>query len=98
VIFVGYSEEDNREFNEDIYVMDDGTGVQRVTSGRPYEASPSFFPDVFSRVTFHGRSEQSELFVMGSDGANKTQITNTPREARAFSDPGLPRSHRPSKP
>ncbi len=33
----------------------------------------------FSRVTFDRRSKRSRLFVMGSDGANKRQITDTPR-------------------
>ncbi len=30
-------------------------------------------------MTFDGRSEQSELVVMRSDGTNKRQITDTPR-------------------
>ncbi len=182
LVFVGFSGEGEREFEQDIYVMnEDGTGVERVTRSRAYEASPSFFPDgqriaftsirftgqdgpaagsqedgaftpedltpeslargaagsketsavpeesievsvinadgsgrenltagpaydvlpafspsgdqiVFSKVTFDGRTERSDLFVMGSDGANKTQITDTPRafEYEADWQPVLP--------
>ena len=61
----------------------DGTEREDLTAGRAYDVLPSFSPSgdkiVFSRVTFDGRSERSELVVMDSDGANKEQITDTPR-------------------
>lgn len=61
----------------------DGTGREDLTAGRAYDILPAFSPSgdeiVFSRVTFDRRSESSELFVMGSDGADKRQITDTPR-------------------
>jgi Tol biopolymer transport system component len=46
LVFSAYSGEDDREFNQDIYVMNaDGTVVQRVTSGSACEFSPPSFPD-----------------------------------------------------
>lgn len=68
----------------EVSVIDaDGTGRENLTTGRAFDILPAFSPSgdriVFSKVTFDGRSENSELFVMGSNGANKTQITDTPR-------------------
>ncbi len=61
----------------------DGTGRKDLTAGRAYDVLPAFSPSgekiVFAKVTFDGRSEQSELVVMRSDGTNKRQITDTPR-------------------
>jgi len=61
----------------------DGTGRENLTASRAYDVLPAFSPSgdeiVFSRVTFDRGSESSELVVVGSDGANKTQITDTPR-------------------
>ena len=61
----------------------DGTGREDLTASRAHDILPAFSPSVdeivFSRVTFDRGSESSELFVMGSNGANKTQITDTPR-------------------
>jgi Tol biopolymer transport system component len=61
----------------------DGSGREDLTASRAYDVLPAFSPSgdriVFSRVTFSRRNESSELFVMGSDGANKTQITDTAR-------------------
>jgi Tol biopolymer transport system component len=46
LVFVGFSEEGEREFEQDTYVInEDGTEVERVTRSRAYEASPSFLPD-----------------------------------------------------
>jgi len=61
----------------------DGSGRENLTASRAYDILPAFSPSgdeiVFSRVIFDRRSERSALFVMGSDGANKRQITDTPR-------------------
>ncbi len=61
----------------------DGTGRRDLTAGRAYDVLPAFSPSgnriVFSRMTFDERSEKSELVVMRADGANKRQITDTPR-------------------
>lgn len=61
----------------------DGTGRRDLTSGRAYDVAPAFSPSgnkiVFSKMTFDWRSETSELVVMRADGANKRQITDTPR-------------------
>ncbi len=61
----------------------DGTGREDLTAGPAYDVLPAFSPSgdriVFSKMTFSRRSESSELFVMGSDGANKRQITDAPR-------------------
>lgn len=61
----------------------DGTGREDLTASRAYDILPAFSPSgdeiVFSKLTFDGRSEQSELVVMDSDGTNKRQITDTPR-------------------
>jgi TolB protein len=61
----------------------DGTGRENLTASRAYDVLPAFSPSgdeiVFSRVTFDRGSESSELVVVGSDGANKTQLTDTPR-------------------
>ena len=61
----------------------DGSGREDLTASRAYDVLPAFSPGgdeiVFSRATFDRRSEGSELFVMGSDGANKRQTTDTPR-------------------
>ena len=73
-----------------------GTGRQNLTAGPAYDILPAFSPSgdkiVFSKVTFDRRTERSELWVMGSDGANKTQITDTPRvfEYEADWQPVLP--------
>ena len=74
------------EFEEDVEVSvinADGTGRENLTAGRAYDVLPAFSPSgdqiVFSKVTFDRRSERAKLFVMGSDGANKTQITDTQR-------------------
>lgn len=60
-----------------------GTGREDLTEGPAYNILPAFSPSgdriVFSRVTFEGRTERSELFVMDSDGTNEEQITDTPR-------------------
>lgn len=73
-------------FQEDVEVSvinANGTGRKDLTTGRAYDVLPAFSPSgdeiVFSRVTFDRRSEESELVVMGSNGANKRQITDTPR-------------------
>ncbi|MDQ3316953.1 MAG: hypothetical protein M3522_06410 [Actinomycetota bacterium] len=80
------SKDHSGEFQEDVEVSminADGTGRKDLTAGPAYDILPAFSPSgdkiVFSKVTFEGRSEQSELFVMRADGANKTQITDTPR-------------------
>ena len=61
----------------------DGTGRRDLTASRAYDVAPVFSPSgekiVFSKMTFDRRSESSELFVMRADGANKRQITDTPR-------------------
>ena len=61
----------------------DGSGRKDLTMGRAYDILPAFSPTgdeiVYSRVSFNQRSERSELVVMDSTGANKTQITDTPR-------------------
>jgi hypothetical protein len=58
-------------------------GEGRPHRGPGHDFLPAFSPSgdeiVFSRVTFDRGSESSELVVVGSDGANKTQITDTPR-------------------
>jgi Tol biopolymer transport system component len=68
----------------------DGSGREDLTASRAYDVLPAFSPSgdeiVFSRVTFDRRTERSELFVMDSDGANKTQITDTPRAFEYGSD------------
>jgi Tol biopolymer transport system component len=59
----------------------DGTGRENLTASRAYDVLPAFSPSgdeiVFSKVTFDRRSEQSDLFLMDSDGANKRQLTDT---------------------
>jgi TolB protein len=61
----------------------DGTGRENLTASRAYDVLPAFSPSgdeiVFSKVTFDRRSEQSDLFLMDSDGANKRQLTDSPR-------------------
>jgi Tol biopolymer transport system component len=61
----------------------DGSGREDLTASRAYDILPAFSPSgdeiVFSKVTFSRRSEQSDLFLMDSDGANKRQLTDTPR-------------------
>jgi dipeptidyl aminopeptidase/acylaminoacyl peptidase len=63
----------------------DGTGRRDLTASPAYDAAPAFSPSgnkiVFSRMSF-GESEmsgKSDLIVMRADGANKRQITDTPR-------------------
>lgn len=60
-----------------------GTGRKDLTAGPAFDALPAFSPSgnriVFSKITFDARSEQSDLVVMRADGANKRQITDTPR-------------------
>ncbi len=80
LVFVGYSGEDERDFNEDIYVMDaDGSGLQRVTSTRGYESSPSFFPDG-ETIAFTKYTERngSDVFTMKLDGTGTTRLTDDP--------------------
>ena len=72
------------EENVEVSVMNaDGTGREDLTASRAYDILPAFSPSgdeiVFSRVTFDRRSEQSDLFLMDSDGANKRQLTDSPR-------------------
>jgi Tol biopolymer transport system component len=72
------------EFKQSIYVMNaDDSEREDLTPSRAYDILPAFPPSgdeiVFSRMTLDRRSESSESFVMGSDGTNKTQITDTPR-------------------
>jgi hypothetical protein len=61
----------------------DGAGRENLTASRAYDILPAFSPSgdeiVFSKVTFDRRSEQSDLFLMDSDGANKRQLTDTLR-------------------
>ena len=87
IVFVGYSGgdfgQDDGEFSQDIYVMnDDGTGVQRVTSGRAFEASPSFFPDgqriAFAKYTRDG----ADIFTTTIGVPGSTRLTDT----RAWED------------
>ena len=87
------------EFEEDVEVSvinADGTGREDLTAGPAYDILPAFSPSgdriVFSKVTFDNETEQSELIVMDSDGANKTRITDTPRafEYEADWQPVLP--------
>ncbi len=76
------------ELEEDVEVSvinADGTGRRDLTASRAFDASPAFSPNgnkiVFSRMSF-GESEmsgKSDLVVMRADGANKRQITDTPR-------------------
>ena len=80
------SKESVAEPTEDVEVSvinADGTGRRDLTAGRAFDVSPAFSPDgtriVFAKMTFDGRSERSDLFVMRSDGSNKRQITDTPR-------------------
>lgn len=61
----------------------DGSGRENLTASRAYDVLPAFSPSggeiVFSKITFDGRTEQSDLFVMDSDGANKRRLTDTRR-------------------
>jgi Tol biopolymer transport system component len=88
IVFVGYSGgdfgQDDGEFSQDIYVMnDDGSEREDLTASRAYDILPAFSPSgdeiVFSKAIFSRRSEQSDLFLMDSDGANKRQLTDSPR-------------------
>ncbi len=72
------------EENVEVSVINaDGTGREDLTASRTYDILPAFSPSgdkiVFSKVTFDRRSEQSDLFLMDSDGANKRQLTDSPR-------------------
>ena len=77
------AEPEFEEYVEVSVINADGTGREDLTASRAYDILPAFSPSgdkiVFSRVTFGGGSERAELFVRGSDGANKTQITDTLR-------------------
>ena len=61
----------------------DGSEREDLTASRAYDVLPAFSPSgdeiVFSKMTFSRRSEQSDLFLMDSDGANKRQLTDSPR-------------------
>jgi Tol biopolymer transport system component len=81
LVFSAFSGEDEREFNQDIYVMNaDGTGVQRVTSGRAYEFSPSFFPDG-ETIAFARFSERNgaDIFTKKIGVPGSTRLTESPR-------------------
>ncbi len=72
------------EENVEVSVINaNGTGREDLTASRAYDILPAFSPSggeiVYSKATFNRRSESSELFVMDSNGANKRQITDTPR-------------------
>ena len=80
VVFVAYFGESEMDFEQDIYVMNaDGTGVERVTSSRAYESSPSFFPDgetiAFAR---YSNRNGADIFTMKLDGTGRTRLTDDP--------------------
>lgn len=80
VVFVASSGETERDFQEDIYVMNaDGSNVQQVTDSRAFESSPSFFPDG-ETIAFARFSERNgaDIFSkkIGEPGA--TKITDDP--------------------
>jgi TolB protein len=80
VVFVAPSGETEREFNQDVYVMNaDGSNVERVTDSRAYESSPSFFPDG-ETIAFARYSERngSDIFTMKLDGTGSTKLTDDP--------------------
>ena len=85
LVFSAYSGEDDgqddREFNQDIYVMNaGGTGVQRVTSGSAYEFSSSLLPDG-ETIAFARFSEKAgtDIFTKKIGVPGSTRLTETPR-------------------
>jgi hypothetical protein len=79
------------EENVEVSVINaDGSGKENLTASRAYDVLPAFSPSgdeiVFSKVTFDRRSEQSDLFLMDSEGANKTQLTDSPRAFECEAD------------
>jgi Tol biopolymer transport system component len=92
LVFVGFSGEGEREFEQDIYVMnEDGTGVERVTRSRAYEASPSFFPDG-QRIAFARYSRNdADIFTKTLGVPGSTRLTDTPafEDSVAVSPDGL---------
>ena len=80
LVFIGLSGENERDFNEDIYVTNaDGSGMERVTSSRAYESSPSFFPDGETiDFTRYSNKNGSDVFSMKLDGTGLTKLTDDP--------------------
>lgn len=64
--------------NYDIYIMDsDGANLKRLTSAPGLDEGPSFSPDG-SKIYYHSNqgSTFAQIWVMNSDGSNKTPLTN----------------------
>ena len=79
LVFIGYSGESEREFEQVIYVMNkDGSGVDRVTSSRAFEASPYFFPDgqriAYARYT----RNDADIFTKTLGTSGTTRLTDNP--------------------
>jgi TolB protein len=67
--------------NYDIYVVDVRTRVeQRLTSGLAQDRDPTWSPDgsAIAFVTNRDRSDDYEIYVMGADGSNPTNVTRSP--------------------
>jgi Tol biopolymer transport system component len=80
VVFVASSGEREREFNEDIFVMNaDGSNRRQITDTRAYESSPSFFPDG-ETIAFARYSERNgaDVFAVKLDGSGLTKLTDDP--------------------
>lgn len=80
MVFVASTGETERDFREDIYVMNaDGSNVQRVTDSRAFESSPTFFPDG-ETIAFARYSERagSDIFSKRLDETGATNLTNDP--------------------
>lgn len=85
--------ESGRGGKSEIHVMNrDGSGQQRLTFNEELDELPTWSPDsqqiIF--VTWVSRTD-SELFVMGADGSNLRQITDTPTDEGhvSWSESGL---------
>lgn len=70
------------EYRDELYAMNaDGSDVRQLTfDGIPYNEDPAFSPDG-SRIAYAYEGDDHDnydIFVMGADGSNPTNITNHP--------------------
>src|SRR5215212_9404062 len=79
VIFECFTGDNERDFNQDIYVMNaDGTDVQPVTSGRAYDYSPVFLDNATVAFVRDSGRNRTDVFkkVIGTDGSQN--LTDNP--------------------
>lgn len=77
-----YSERDDRNSSNEIYVMkSNGAGQMRLTTNAAIhvnDSAPAFSPDG-KRIAFvSNRDGNDEIYVMNADGSNQKRLTNNP--------------------